>query len=318
MTAKRKGTKRWAETIEDVVIPFPIRKVSLSDAFPEIAAEWCYKKNCGFGPEDFNCHSGIKVWWQCPDDKRHCWLAPINHRSGRGDGCPYCAGQLVHKTNCLSTVFPKLAKEFHPTKNGDLKPCDITAYSRTLYWWKCKCGMEWRAGPQSRARSDIGHGCRRCNKNMLDLTLYPEAMRYFDRAKNKGLDPSRANMRLMIYWRCPEAKDHVWHQVFTKKCSAERFCPFCNKRKVSKSNCLAKTFPEVAKEFHKTKNGELTPRTVIGTSGKKVFWQCSACRHTWKAQVQLRTVYGSGCPKCWIKNRPALLKKAAEKRKLKR
>jgi len=34
------------------------------------------------------------------------------------------------------TLNPKLAKEWHPTKNGSLKPDDVTAYSNKRVWWK--------------------------------------------------------------------------------------------------------------------------------------------------------------------------------------
>ncbi|MCC7527654.1 MAG: zinc-ribbon domain-containing protein [Candidatus Melainabacteria bacterium] len=35
------------------------------DGFLDIALEWCYKKNCGFGPEDFCYSSNVKPWWRC-------------------------------------------------------------------------------------------------------------------------------------------------------------------------------------------------------------------------------------------------------------
>lgn len=312
-TANRSSRKKkWAKTIEDVCDLFPIRKASLLKAFPDLAAEWDYKRNCGFGPEDFNYGSGIQAWWLCPTDKKHFWQASINHRAARGDGCPFCAGQRVHTTNSLATIFPKIAKELHPTKNGTLKATDITAYTKTPLWWKCKCGFEWRTQVSNRARN--GSGCRRCNQNLLNLNDYSEAIKHFDKTKNKNLDPSKISMRTKIHWRCKKGEDHLWQQVFTKKCSPERFCPFCNNRKLSKTNCLANTYPAVAKELHKTKNGGLTPKTLMGTSNKMVFWTCRTCQHTWRAPVGRRTA-GHGCPKCWIKNRPLVLKKAAQKRK---
>ena len=33
--------------------------------------------------------------------------------------------------------YEELLKEFHPTKNGDLTPFDVTAGSGIEIWWKC-------------------------------------------------------------------------------------------------------------------------------------------------------------------------------------
>lgn len=62
-------------------------------------------------------------------------------------------------SNNLAEVYPGLAEEWHPIKNGNLKPENIPAVtSSTKYWWKCsKCGYEWRAQLNNRInrRSDI-------------------------------------------------------------------------------------------------------------------------------------------------------------------
>jgi len=46
-------------------------------------------------------------------------------------------------------------------------------------------------------------------------------------------------------------------------------CPYCANKKVCKDNCLQTTNPELAKEWHPTKNGKLTPSAVTAGSGKK-------------------------------------------------
>ncbi len=56
---------------------------------------------------------------------------------------------------------PNLVKEWHPTKNGNLKPRDVTPGSGKKVWWICEAGHEWEAFIYSRSR---GSGCRFCNK----------------------------------------------------------------------------------------------------------------------------------------------------------
>jgi hypothetical protein len=56
--------------IEDVIEPFCGSRrrnmIPLAVYDPIIALEWCYKKNCGWGPEDFSHASTVRAWWRCP------------------------------------------------------------------------------------------------------------------------------------------------------------------------------------------------------------------------------------------------------------
>lgn len=54
--------------------------------------------------------------------------------------------------------------------------------------------------------------------------------------------------------------------------------------------------PHLAKEWHPSKNGSLTPRDVTPGSGKKVWWICNK-GHEWKAVVTTRN-QKKGCPYC--------------------
>lgn len=54
--------------------------------------------------------------------------------------------------------------------------------------------------------------------------------------------------------------------------------------------------PDLAKEWHPTRNSSLNPRTVTPGSGKKVWWLCTN-GHEWEAPVYSRS-RGSGCPVC--------------------
>jgi hypothetical protein len=59
----------------------------------------------------------------------------------------------------LATTNPKLAAEWHPTKNGDLTPSSVMSGSNKKVWWKCGEGHEWQAVISSRSK---GAGCKEC------------------------------------------------------------------------------------------------------------------------------------------------------------
>lgn len=86
----------------------------------------------------------------------------LYNRTCQNTGCPYCAGQRVNHTNCLSTTVPDVAKEWHPTKNGKLTPNDITKNSQKKIWWQCDKGHEWVAKASTRTE---GKGCLVCSSS---------------------------------------------------------------------------------------------------------------------------------------------------------
>ena len=125
--------------------------VSLAEARPDLAKEWNYEKNGDLRPEDVGHRSDKKVWWICPYDVpddypveslrgKHFdfeWKAAIGNRTGNQRlGCPYLSGQAVWPGfNDLQTVKPELARQWHPIKNGGLKPTQVTVNSNKKVWW---------------------------------------------------------------------------------------------------------------------------------------------------------------------------------------
>ena len=87
-------------------------------------------------------------------------VTPSNYKNGKG--CGICDGKIVVKgINDLATKCPDLAKEWHPTKNGDLKPTQVSSCSGKKVWWLCPdCGHEWDAKISNRARK--GDDCPNC------------------------------------------------------------------------------------------------------------------------------------------------------------
>src|SRR5437762_2142862 len=62
---------------------------------------------------------------------------------------------------------------------------------------------------------------------------------------------------------------------------------------------LSDLFPEVAKEWHPTRNGAIRPDSISPFSKKKVWWQCAEHpQHVWDAVIGNRTGRKSRCPFC--------------------
>ncbi len=138
----------------------------LQTIYPEIAKEWHQSKNKD-APSDYLPGSHKMVWWIC--SKGHEYQSIIKNRT-KGVGCPYCAGKKVLVGfNDLGTKKPDLASEWHPTKNGNLKPSDVTPFSNKKVWWICTFGHEYESTVNNRSN---GRGCKKCSDFLR--TSFPE------------------------------------------------------------------------------------------------------------------------------------------------
>ncbi len=200
----------------------------------------------------------------------------------------------------LAESHPELAAEWHPTKNGDLTPAQVTHGSTKKVWWKCAEGHEWEAVIYSRA--DQNCGCPYCSGRFAipgktDLaTTNPELAAEWHPTKNGDLFPSQITKSSpkKVWWRCAEG--HEWQARIVIRNKGVG-CPYCSGRfAIPGKTDLATTNPELAAQWHPTKNSDLTPEQVTARSGQKIWWRCAE-GHEWQTRIADRQK-GRGCPYC--------------------
>jgi len=113
--------------------------------------------------------------------------------------------------------------------------------------------------------------------------------------KNGSLNPKSVSpgSGRKVWWRCK--KRHEWIASIDNR-GKGRGCPYCRNKRVNDENSLLVTNPSLAKEWHQTKNGALTPSDVVPGSHRKVWWRCGK-GHEWKAIIGHRNK-GSNCIYC--------------------
>jgi hypothetical protein len=130
----------------------------------------------------------------------------------------------------LHVINPKLTKEWHPSRNGDLNPRSVTPGSGKKVWWICAEGHEWKARIYSRSR---GSGCPFCNRPTLSNISYisiadTELVKEWHLTKNSGLNlrdlPPGFNKK--VWWICAEG--HEWEATIKSRINGNN-CPDCNK-----------------------------------------------------------------------------------------
>lgn len=276
-------------------------ETDLASRFPELAREWHPTKNLPLTPECVLPGSEKKVWWRC--GLGHVWRATIHSRTD-GCGCPVCANRAVAPgINDLASQFPRLAKEWHPTKNGTLTPQKVTFGTKRKVWWRCEKGHEWCVSVQSRTLD--GTGCPVCAGRVIlpgenDMaSQFPRIAQEWHPTKNGPLLPSQVtpSCKRRVWWLCPQGHEYV--AAVGMRTMRNSGCPYCAGKKVLAGfNDLSTTELEIAAQWHPTLNGSLTPQMVTAGSHKKVWWICAE-GHVWKATIYSRAgKQRRGCPVC--------------------
>ena len=285
----------------------PPNRGSLADVAPDVAGEWHPSRNGHFTPDKVTAGSNSRFWWKCDVADDHEWNAQPNNRVGRKSDCPFCAGKQASVTNSLRSLYPELAKQWHPTRNGDTKPEDVVAGSGKRFWWKCDVAddHEWEATSNSRTTNNAGCPC--CDGKKVSLTnslaaKFPDVAAEWHPTRNGDTKPEDvvAGSSDSYWWKCDVADDHEWNAVVARRTGPkESNCPCCAGKKLSLTNSLATLRPDFADQWHPTKNGLLTPSDIVAGTHKQIWWKCPvADDHEWSTSPAHRTSSESGCPSC--------------------
>ena len=188
--------------------------------------------------------------------------------------------------------------EFNQIKNKEIQN-EIASQSPKKYWWICTKGHEWEAS--CNLRIGKGRNCpycsnqKVCKDNCLAI-LYPDVAKEWHTVKNGSTTPYDivSGTPKQYWWICN--KNHEWEAGCVKRI-AGKGCPFCKNRKVCNDNCLATLHPDIAKEWHTIKNGNITPYDIIAGTANKYWWKCKK-GHEWQTSCVKRTRENRGCPIC--------------------
>jgi hypothetical protein len=301
----------------------------LSTIEPVIAAQWHPTKNGDLSPQMVTRRSGKKVWWL--DAHGHEWLTAVSGRT-TGSGCPYCAGRLLLAGfNDLATKNPDLAAQWHPSLN-DGAASTVAPSANKKAWWICSDGHEWFANINNRSS---GVGCPVCKlprgeeyaaaKRSRRAEGLPVKHRPFDPDRvSQGLVPGHNDMHTTnpdlaaefhpfrnapmtsrtvvagaarkFWWLCRFG--HEWEATGNSRASSKTGCPVCSgQRTLAGFNDLSTVRPDIASDWHPTKNGTRTPASVSVSNGAKAWWRGN-CGHEWQSVIASRTGQGVGCPIC--------------------
>ena len=270
-------------------------KTDLLTLFPDVTKEWNYEKNGELQPQDVSAQSSKKVWWKCSEG--HEWKATVSNRTGNKSGCPRCNIENVNSF-CEQAVFFYVKKAFSDAVNGD----DHLGIELDIFIPSKMAAIEYDGeawhNNKRRQQNDAKKNaiCERAGITLIRIRepRLPDidnclTIRRESSTANKSLDDAiRSTLSLLgidaIEVNTDLDTGYILEQFATKK----------------HQNSLAFCCPDVASEWHPTKNGSLTPDKVSKSSRRKVWW-LGKCGHEWQMTIGDRTRTNGrpqGCPYC--------------------
>lgn len=341
-----------------------------------LISEWDYDANIenGLYPERLGSQSNIYAYWRCRYG--HHWKAKINNRYN-GRGCPEC-------NKGRRTSFPEQALFFYVKK---IFPDAINSYREIfdnqmeldiyipsintgieydgVAWHKDK-GLKREALKYEKCRQiairliRIKENIENCSSEdcladiiiptqifgnnkkdypLLDITIRqlinllssesesiivntwedkgsilenylselegkslethsPDVARQWHPTRNGKLTPKmfspHSNKKVWWMGDC----GHEWEAAITVRTRGNG-CPYCSGASVLKGfNDFQTKFPDLAMQWHPTKNGDETPDMFTFGSGHYAYWLCPNCQQDWRARINMRTTNKRGCPYC--------------------
>ncbi|MGE6849652.1 zinc-ribbon domain-containing protein [Bacillus tropicus] len=292
----------------------------LAIVYPDVAAEWHPTLNGELTPYEVAFGSSERVWWQCRFDKSHTWQTRVVGRLNRG--CPRCwKGQKTSFPEQAIHFYLKQAMEdtenkfYHEAFKDKKQEIDI-------YIPSVQFAVEYDGRPfHDRKRQqendeqknyvlkEVGVELIRVRSDGLPIIQLHEALllthyysqgRYYSSLDGVileifiSLDLHLQKQYPSIYKKNKDIIRKVMQSISSYNDRLEILSQY---RTNKKEKSLKVLFPEIAAEWHHTKNSVVGPEHISANSHKIVWWQCEQ-GHEWEAPVKQRKNGGRNCPIC--------------------
>ncbi|MBQ7473260.1 MAG: zinc-ribbon domain-containing protein [Oscillospiraceae bacterium] len=276
-------------------------KTDLGTQYPEIAREWDYDKNGELDPCEVSSKSNLKVWWKCSEG--HEWKATVANRTHNNSGCPRCN---LENTNsfCEQAVYYYIKKAFPDAINSDRHlGVELDVFIPSIKTAVEYDGEAWH-NSERRKKNDIHKNCLCADAGIKLIRIREPRLSVIDNCISLMREDSISNRSLgkvISELLCYLGKNTI--QVNIDFDSASILALYAAKKH---ENSLAYCHPELAEEWHPTKNGYLTPDRISKASRRTVWW-LGKCGHEWQSAPNYRC-RRKQCPICYNENRsPAVI-----------
>lgn len=310
------------------------KKVSLSDAVPDIQKYWDDELNEGRKPSDFSAVASDKIWTKCPicgtsvqRNVRYTWAAG-DAGVGHVIHCRTCGKR--NQDNTLTTLFPEI-KDYWCFEENDYPPEHYTISSGKKVYVRCPdCGRERYLAVCDAVQQDRNgkyrlSSCGECAKaKALDLRRQEDSNiakacldinLYWDSKNEWKPNELTLHTTTKIHTHCPtcgcllyrratntfKEVDGVWRVLQCQKCATSEAS---REKAMSSRGSVVSECPEV-KDWWDCDKNTITPDKLTRGSHYEAYLKCPACKADFKRDIHkfiathknghLRPV---SCPEC--------------------
>lgn len=139
-----------------------VKKAEKVSERPSLLAQWNYEKN-KVNPSEVAAHSTMLYWWRCPmcgklehNSPDHKYYAKVCWECGNKVQGIERRKSEVRRKGSFEDKFPHLAKDWHPTLNGNITPYDVTSGNSEYFYFKCQYGHTYRTTVTERVSRHAG------------------------------------------------------------------------------------------------------------------------------------------------------------------
>ncbi len=257
-----------------------------------IIDDWDYSKNT-IQPKEIMFGSNKKVYFKC-HICGHEWKTPLNSRTKQHTDCKKC-------TRRVSSSFPEqciyyyFSSFFSDAVNGDtsiLNGRELDIWIPSINFAIEYDGKKWHNDPTKDMHKD-----NLCKE--LGIVLY--------RIREKGIEPLDSDNSITFEYNYGDwiSLGNIIQIILSDAGikSSEINIPrdeyIIKERyyKHSLANSFAALYPDIAREWHPSKNRSITPDIITPETHDQYYWLCPN-GHTYKASPKNRVRMNSNCPYC--------------------
>jgi hypothetical protein len=197
---------------------------------------------------------------------------------------------------------PVKARFWDYAKNK-LNPDQVSKVDDREFWFICEANHSFKRLPKSINR--YGSWCDTCinlkkSEEPREFSVsfkdaHPIQASHWDYNKNTCAPDEVGQWDPQKFWFICK-NQHSFNQKLSAISGLDRWCRFCGNQEVIYENSIAYTHPEIARQWHPTKNKKTASEVSIG-SNTKYWWLCpEGPDHEWEIQPHVRK--RAGCSIC--------------------
>lgn len=281
-------------------------KNDLATTHPALASEWHPSKNGSLTPRGVTYGCTKKVWWLCP--KGHEYQATVSHRSN-GTNCPKCyAGRQTSFAEqaffyYIKKAFPDAVNRYRDIFDNGM---ELDIYIPSIHLAIEYDGIYWHKTEKSSREREKYEICRSNGIKLIrmkesDVTQPDTADEVFLMVNSENRKQLEQHIRYLL--DKIDLRSNMWTRrkpVFHSPVdiNIQRDELEIREYMTEIKGSLQELRPDIAEEWHPTKNGDLTPNRFSIGSDFNAWWKCKECGHEWQTTIGHR-VSGTGCNECY-------------------